>query len=250
MTLREYISNPMGKGASATGDATALKEQYQNESRDLGLSGHGIVDCYNVSKRQIVFHFKLPSKSGQKYDSNLHYDIVIAMDINDVKKAKSILDCEMKVFSNCPSFIYTYANLFIRKKMIIPWLEAHYNAATRRTVASRSNPYDVINYERSLYITALRIETQYGSTKPLDLVNQATQILEANLKHLVQTQDVASANFRSAKTAYQQSQATPATPAPSPRQKANVKEGVATTKATKGTAKTRTTKTTKRTSKI
>lgn len=65
------------------------------------------VQTYKVSpNHQIMVHVKVPSETVNK----LHYDVLLAL--SPEKGTMDLLDCDVKIFSNCPSFVYSVAYIF------------------------------------------------------------------------------------------------------------------------------------------
>lgn len=206
MTIQEYLTNPAGKGSTVLGDQSLIKSRYEEEAQAL-LSSGKIPNVYFLKKRYIIFHFQLESKSGAKYGGNLHYDILIQLDIKAIKpEEKKILDIDFQVYSNCPSFLYTYANLFNKKGLLINWSKKLFEKETIRKMASVRNSYGIIGYERSLYITMLLIKMAYGSITAKDMIVKAQVInTEDTLVHMIQSQSQMKRSFGDAKSLYEQS---------------------------------------------
>lgn len=209
MTIQEYLTNPAGKGSSVLGDQSIIKEKYEEEAQSLISSGKGIPNEYSLRKRYLIFHYQIESKSGSKYGTGLHYDILIQIDTKtyDLDTTK-LGDMEFQVFSNCPSFLYTYANLFNKKKLLIEWTKKLYDKDTLRKTAKERNSYGIIGYERSLYITLLLINYVYGKFYAKDMMQAATAISSPDtLVYKIQSQTQMRRSFSDAKDLYKKNQA-------------------------------------------
>lgn len=211
MTIRDYLANPAGKGSSVLGDQSAIKSKYEEEIHDLINSGKGVPNVYVLKKRYLIFHYQLPSKSGAKYGGDLHYDILFQIDTND-KMTYNILDMDFQVYSNCPSFLYTYANLFNKKGLLIDWTKRLYQKETIRKMAEVRNSYGIVGYERSLYITALLIQNSYGNMTCDVLLTMASVVSSTStIAHMIQSQKESKLSFRNAKDVYAYNQRLAAT---------------------------------------
>ena len=235
MTLAQYLSNPMGKGSSVLGNQETIKAQYAQEIEDLNLHGQNSVTVYRVGNKWIVYHYKLPSKSGSKYDPKLHYDVLFQINQKDLQDNGSPMACDFLVFSNCPSFVYTYANALYRKKQIIPFLTSLYDPATRRNAATTKNPYDILGYERSMYIGASMIKAASSGQSADQIINTATRASEYVIKAEVQSSHQVQMAFRNAKDLYKQAQEVEAA---IPKRGAHRGDNSGTTKVVKTTKKT------------
>lgn len=207
MTIQDYLTNPAGKGSTILGNQTVIKEKYEEESQELITSGNGNVHLYALQNRYLLFHYQLKSKSGSKYGGDLHYDIIFQIDTSGHKYDK-ICDIPFQVYSNCPSFLYTYAALFNTKKLLIPWSKKLYDSATLKKMAAIRNSYGIIGYERSLYITALLIRANYGLMTSEGALTLASKIQNtAQLEKTIASQSQMRSSFSSAKDAYRKSMA-------------------------------------------
>lgn len=145
MTIGEYMINPYGKGASFA--ATSLQRE-QLEQDYPALQAYIKTHVYQIGK-DIIFHIQIPSRKSNR----VLYDVIIeieagATDLRPVNYSTS----ELMVFSNCPSFAYSYANLFYRQGYLCKWLYDKYPRAMRKHPAEERNPHALIGYERSLYL--------------------------------------------------------------------------------------------------
>ena len=120
MQLKQFLSDniTLGKGAVKI-PAGEMIEKYRKQydaMKTRNLKFKHEVHALMPGARAIV-HVKVPSETVD----NFFYDVVIEFDpfINGNvagKRAHSFEDCHVKVFSNCPSFVYTYAYVFYHMK--------------------------------------------------------------------------------------------------------------------------------------
>lgn len=149
MNMLEYLQNPYGKGAAFA--SKQIIEDYKDQYSKLVTKFE-----YKVYKNQnhAIFHIVVPSKSNENYN----YDVILEFDLDKLKPEEvDIYNLDFTVFSNCPSFIFTYANIFYREKMICKWLLNKYNPEVKKRLATQRNRFDVIGAERSLYLALLFI---------------------------------------------------------------------------------------------
>lgn len=206
MTILDYLTNPAGKGSNVLGDSSSIKQKYADEAQNFISLGKGIPVLYQYKKRYLIFHYQLESKSGSKYGEGLHYDVLFEVDTKGFDDTK-IHDMDFKVYSNCPSFLYTYANLFYRKNLIIDWTRRLYEKETIKKTAEVRNSYGIIGYERSLYITALLIQNAYGNMTCKDVMVLATPISTTNtILQKIQSQTQMKRSFATARDQYKKAQ--------------------------------------------
>ena len=110
MLLKNFMQNELQvkKGSvkiPIKGLIDQYRERYEEMSQDTSRPFHHTVYRTTPGNR-IIIHVKVPSRSLSKF----YYDILLEIDPTD--KAASIEDCNIRFFSNSPSFVYTYAYVF------------------------------------------------------------------------------------------------------------------------------------------
>ena len=151
MTINDYLQNPYGKGSSfsnITKQKEDLEAQYNQYSNKFACK------IYQHQKN-VIFHVIVPSV---KKDF-VTYDVVLEMNLGDkTAEAIDVNNLEFKCFSNCPSFIFTYANTFRQKGLLCHWLENKYRKEVKKNTANIKNQYGIIGLERSLYLACLYLK--------------------------------------------------------------------------------------------
>lgn len=147
MNINDYLINPMGRGAAVLSLPSVRKEldeQYKILYAKIKLV------WYNLGNKFYIAHLKIPSRRNER----LYYDVLIQFDIESIlPNTTTINSCNIKVFSNCPSFTYTYAYIFNKNKNLIEWTKKKYPLEVLSQSPSTRNPYGVLSYERSLYFS-------------------------------------------------------------------------------------------------
>ncbi len=150
MTIAEYLQNPYGKGSAiAGGGLQKAKEDMMREYTEL--LPQFALRIYKY-RDEAIFHVVVPSRKRP----SVSYDVVLEIRLNDIPSTEvTVENTDFKVFSNCPSFIFTYAHAFEERGMIIKWLDNKYKKEVRKNVATTKNAYNMIGMERSLYLACL-----------------------------------------------------------------------------------------------
>ena len=159
MTISDYLQNPYGKG-SAISNVTAQKD---NLLKEYGVLQSKFITKIYLYRGEAIFHVIVPSRNREDQT----YDVVIQVHVEDTKEADVNLENnQMLVFSNCPSFIFTYANAFRKRGFNIKWLDSKYDKNVKNN-ATTKNEYGIIGLERSLYLACLHLNktrrTEMGS---------------------------------------------------------------------------------------
>ena len=121
----------------------ALDEQYVQLYTKMSVKWYILDDKYYIA------HVKVPSKSKER----LWYDVLLEFDIDTMRDnhTSTINNANVRVFSNCPSFAYTYAHVFNINGDLIDWTRNKYprDIITKRPEVR--NASSIVSYERSLY---------------------------------------------------------------------------------------------------
>lgn len=137
----------MGKGAAVVPNAQT-KNNLNREFGGLRMT----MKCYQylLADHWLIYHIKIPST----HQRDVYYDVVIEIDkaIADEKGIDRVDALPFRCYSNCPSFIYTYAKVFYDKGLLIDWMTDKYDEKTTRQESKERNVYGLISYERSLYL--------------------------------------------------------------------------------------------------
>ena len=105
MKLKEFLSDnlPLGKG-SVKIPIEGYIQNYRKRYNTLKDEKAFKFEAYRTGIHGRVFaHVKVPSETLDRF----YYDVLLEIDSNPT--AISLRDCDVKFFSNCPSFVYTYA---------------------------------------------------------------------------------------------------------------------------------------------
>jgi hypothetical protein len=151
----------MGKGNSVFPYQTA-KSKYDLAYKDL--EPRFKIMWFSTDNNHYIALVQVPSQSL----TNLCYDVILDFDGNKIPDQElTINNTEMKVFSNCPSFIYTYANVFFTKGYLCNWINSKYSSQVLQERPVNRNSSRIIFYEYSLYLAM-----KYIITKSYNRINR------------------------------------------------------------------------------
>lgn len=109
MKLKRFLDNEisLGKG-SVKIPAAEMIQKYRNQYNIMKARGlrFKFTLHYVLPGGRTLVHIKVPSETVR----NFFYDVVLELSL--AGEAKKFEDCHIRVFSNCPSFVYTYAYVF------------------------------------------------------------------------------------------------------------------------------------------
>lgn len=151
MTLMKYVSNPTGKGSAYVANRSAIKQglnmQYikllQNFRRDF------YAVPYTYPNGDLLYYVKVPSEFYK--DNKISYDVLFLLKYDSQKNRSSRA---IQMFSNSPSFVYTYCYVYNQAGMIIDSLKSKYPTEALTKFPEVRNPIGSFGYEKSTYIAA------------------------------------------------------------------------------------------------
>ena len=191
MTFEEYILNPMqkqGKVFNAT-MREAMRNSYTAKFNNVLLREAGKINYYKFKdKKNNIFYIliKIPSEVVPDF----YYDVVLKFfagaDIEDA--GRSLNRYNLQVFSNDPSFNFTYAYVFKQNGLVIKELEPKLAKLSRTTAPKETNPEEQIGYVKSLYFAYLYMK-QRGLFNATIQWADAEPYNKARLLELVQNAD-------------------------------------------------------------
>ena len=157
MTIKEYLQNPYGKG-SAFSASTKQKENLDLQFKSLMPKMKAKVYRY---RDNVIYHIIVPSTNKE----TVSYDVIIEVETKYLPEgAANLEELQFKCFSNCPSFIFTFANVFRTNNLMCEWLVSKYNKEVKLNPPIKRNFYGIVGLERSLYLAVKYIHTT-GQTK-------------------------------------------------------------------------------------
>lgn len=110
MKLKEFMSDTFSvrKGAmkiNTKGIIESYREKYDRMMNNSSKRCRS--ESYSIQPGgRVILHIKVPSETVD----NFFYDVLFELTAD--KSAVSFADCDIRVFSNCPSFVYSVAYVF------------------------------------------------------------------------------------------------------------------------------------------
>ena len=140
-TLFEFYNSPFGEKLNRT--------EYDKKYRELGLSHSLHIKSILDIDDSYLLHIKVPSEKNK----DIKYDVVIMFFTHDseVKKSKTLINYNVKFFSNSPSFVYRYANLYYTNGLLIESLANKLNEQALTQTPTKSNSKMELSVDKSIY---------------------------------------------------------------------------------------------------
>lgn len=157
--IKEFFNNPAGKG-SAVLNINATKTKFEEKYNSI----HKKITHKTFSvKDNIYILVNIPSSVD-----GIMYDVLLKFEKTKKSLGTTIFDMEMQLFSNSPSFLYTYANAYDKQKLFIKECKKKLSSKMLSDIAKTRNPYGVLSYDFSIY-SALYYILNNGYTNIDDL---------------------------------------------------------------------------------
>ena len=171
-TLKNYLNNPEA-------DAKLLSSYKKRYSAiKAKITSKWFID---KNTNQIVVVIKIPSEKT----NNFYYDVIFEFkgsSPNDTSRKFKTLP--IRVYSNCPSFVYSNVTFFKQKGWLIDWATSLYDPKTfsesekKDDVKDKPKP-NTVRYEKSLFYASLYLEGLNAITI-LQNLNTATPFVNTN----------------------------------------------------------------------
>ena len=167
MTLEEYIRNPMGKGNAVYSQRFVYEELYTKKFNLLVAREAGIwkTQCIISSEKEYYLYIQIPSESVEHF----FWDTVIGFTTKDgeLEKNPTLINYDIKFFSNDPAFMFNFAQAFDKNKMLIEKLKKNIPKTAFKLESKVRNPQGVVGYVKSLYFAYLYIKLRGLFSKPV-----------------------------------------------------------------------------------
>lgn len=174
-TLSEYLDNPMGKGSTAISNRKLIKDDLDNRLDKLLEKHKDFKKHFYHDAHNFYVHIIIPSESKERENT---YDVVIQFTPLDssVEQDTDLNRYAINVFSNCPSFTYTYAYVYNDYGLIIDFLKNKYTSVVLTDNPVIKNPGEVINFEKSIYFACKYLEKNKSYLKKLSWVGKSSRL--------------------------------------------------------------------------
>lgn len=190
--IKEFLNNPGGKG-SAVLNINATKETFTERYDKI---------CKKIShmtfevNKDIYILVNIPSSVD-----GIFYDVLMKFENTKKSIGTTITDMRMELFSNSPSFLYTYAYAYMKQNIFIKECKKKLSSKMLSDVAKTRNPFGVLSYDFSIY-AALFYIVNNGYTNISDLqMNNYKKCSLSTVLHNVKDAEVLQKNRKIQKTA-------------------------------------------------
>lgn len=201
MLLKEFMQDnmPLSKG-SVKVPIKSIRDEYRERYDKLSKDKPFKHELYKTSPGgRVIVHVKVPSETLDTF----YYDVLL--EVEGTPTARGLENCNVKFFSNCPSFVYTYAYIFyhlsadgtvsrdnksggaiitlLRRKLpqdrlLMPGTEDKIGDAVLDNEPNTRNPHRLIMLDKSLYYAVFYL---MDNVKLSDILNNHNLRTEAQI---------------------------------------------------------------------
>lgn len=157
ITMNDFLTNPTGKSSASftRRDLVIANLGYRyNELVKKTPITHTLYKCDDY----YLFYVRVPS---EKYQDRLIYDVIVQFmitDKNSERKSITINDLPMKMYSNSPNFMFTYAYVYNQDDNLVNFLTNKLNSKALTDEPKVKNPQFSYGFEKSVYFALLHIK--------------------------------------------------------------------------------------------
>lgn len=184
--MNDFLTNPTGKSSSSFARRDLIIADL-NHRYDLLIKESNIEMKTFLDHGSYIFYLKIPS---EKFTSKLYYDVVlefipISSKGNSGKKETTINNYMMRMFSNSPNFMFTYAYVYKKDNNLVKFLENKLSKKSLEEEPKVKNPQLVYGFEKSVFFALLHIKRD-GMNFISKLVN-SPKINKTSLSKVIMT---------------------------------------------------------------
>ena len=161
------IKNFTNPGVGSAMNMNAIMKDY-SERYHMYISKTIKMKTY-IDGKSYVFLLEIPSEKNHKYKTNIFYDVIVEFyPIKDGgnEESKKVNEYGMRVFSNCPTFTFTFTNIY--HKMDALYKKVHndvYSVKAIEDSANVKNARNLTGIEKSVWYALRKISDETGYYK-------------------------------------------------------------------------------------
>jgi hypothetical protein len=152
-TFRSFASNPLGQGSSFQNRKLITDGLFNNFLKLIKKNKKFKVRIFDIEKN-IYIQVLVPSETIE----NFFYDVVIKF-IEGSNKT-NLVGSDIEVFSNAPSFVFTYAYAFNKNNLLINELSDKLHKKALTDIPKIKNTELVTGYEKTIFYAIFYIEQE------------------------------------------------------------------------------------------
>lgn len=195
-TAKEFYTNPSGSGITANNIGMVKREfirRYDAVTKSAGKKVRTTV--YMENENSFYYHMLIPS------DMNANtYDVVLHVFDDFNTGSGNLRDWNINFFSNCPSFVFTYAVAYNESELLIPFLTKRFNNKVLHLLPEVKNPDLTLGWDKSIFYALHTMMTNIALTQRFMAKRNSKPFVAKQLFDLIRTQEQISDDAEIGKT--------------------------------------------------
>lgn len=180
LTLHQLLTNPTGPGSGMVNARYRIIQDLDARLAGMIRDGKKFRFISYRDSGRTVFHVQVPSET---FAEEFFFDVVIEVDTASGLK-KELLSSPVKVYSNSPAFMFTYAYVANQEGLLIPWLKEKVGHTALTQPPTMRNPVETLGFEKSIYY-ACQYVLRNGLYKP-EIFPPKGPVNERKIRQIVQ----------------------------------------------------------------
>jgi len=153
-TLKELMTNPTGPGTAHTAARYRIIDDLNRRFRKMLRDGKRFRAAVYRTDGLTLFHVQVPSETLE--EKRFWWDVLIEARSDGTKK--SLMDSEVRLFSNNPAFVFTgHAHIAHKGGFLIDWLKEKLGKDSYEKKPVVRNPSGIFGFDKSFFFAATYI---------------------------------------------------------------------------------------------
>lgn len=150
-SIASYIANPTGKGSAYVANRSVIKQGLNMAFIKLlqNFRRQFYAVPYIYPNGDLLYLVKVPSEDYK--NNKISYDVVFYLKYDKNLRRQNR---DIEVYSNCPSFVFTYAYVYNQKGLFFSKLKDKMPKEALNNPPEIRNPIQSLGFEKSTYIAA------------------------------------------------------------------------------------------------
>lgn len=185
ITMKNLLQNPSGTQSAYFARRDLIIANLEDRYYKLAKVKKLNLDIY-TDKGDYFFHLKVPS---EKFTEDLEYDVVLQfIPVGGSTGDMTISNYTIKMFSNSPNFMFTYAYVFNKDGVLVDFTKKKLSEQCLRDEPKVKNPLQSYGFEKSVYFSLLYLKENRLTYK--SSLAQAKKLdTKSILKNIVSSED-------------------------------------------------------------
>lgn len=157
--IEDFYKNPMGRGVSIVPNRQIILDDFERRFTKMEKLGKKfpITVYYNNFTDTYFFHIIVPSETVRTNTYDVVIEFVSGKIINVNKEISNLTNLPIRLFSNNPAFVFSYAYVMTNYNLSVKFLNKKFDKMVLRKEPVTKNPTMTLLYDKSLMFAIISI---------------------------------------------------------------------------------------------